>query len=55
MKQIRNLLTNEPVVINNITLNPDQTMDVWNEEILETAEVKQLLEKKMIKIISDLK
>ena len=54
MKQIRSL-TNQPVVINNITIDPDHPMKVWNEEILESAEVKQLLKDEKIEIINDLK
>jgi hypothetical protein len=38
-----------------MTIDPNHPMNVWNVEILESAEVKQLLKEKKIEIISDLK
>ena len=52
MKQIR-ALTNYPVVINSMTVDAGHPMDVWNEEILESLEVKALLEQKKIEVVDD--
>ena len=52
MKQIR-ALTNEPVVINKMTIDRDHPMDVWNEEILQSEDVKASLDARKIEIIDD--
>jgi hypothetical protein len=52
MKKIR-VLTEYPVVINKMTVDRGHPMDVWNEEILESEEVKVLLRKNEIEIVDD--
>lgn len=52
MKQIR-VLTPFPVVINNMTVDADHPMDVWNDEILESSEVKALLEQNKIEVLDN--
>jgi hypothetical protein len=50
MKKIR-VLTENPVVIGAMTVARDHPMDIWNEEILKSPEVKALLEQKKIEIV----
>jgi hypothetical protein len=52
VKKIR-VLTQFPVVINSMTVDADHPMDVWNDEILESGEVKALLEQNKIEILDD--
>lgn len=52
MKRIR-VLTEFPVVINKMTVDRGHPMEVWNEEILESDEVKALLREKKIEIVDD--
>lgn len=52
MKKIR-ALTDEPVVINNMTIDRDHPMEVWNEEILQLEGVKKLLREGKIEILDD--
>lgn len=52
MKKIR-ALTDEPVVINNMTIDRDHPMEVWNEEILQLEGVKKLLKEGKIEILDD--
>lgn len=52
MKRIH-VLTQFPVVINNMTVDANHPMDIWNEEILESVEVKALLEQNKIEVLDD--
>jgi hypothetical protein len=52
MKRIR-VLTEFPVVINKLTVDRDHPMDVWNEELLKSQEVRALLEARTIEIVDD--
>jgi hypothetical protein len=52
MKRIR-VLTEFPVVINKMTVDPAHPMEVWNEEMLESDEVKALLRQNKIEIVDD--
>lgn len=51
MKRIR--ATDGPVIINNMTIDRDHPMDVWNEEILDSQEVRDLLNSNKIEILDD--
>jgi hypothetical protein len=50
MKQIRNV-SNELIIIGHLTLFPGEAVDVLNEDLLETDEVKHLLEERRIAIL----
>jgi hypothetical protein len=52
VKKIR-VLTPFPVVINNMTVDAAHPMDVWNEEVLESGEVKALLAQNKIEVLDD--
>jgi hypothetical protein len=52
MKKIR-ALTDKIIVINSMTIDRGHPMDVWNEEILDSQEVKELLNSKKIEIVDD--
>jgi hypothetical protein len=52
MKKIR-VLVDYPVVINKMTVDAAHPMDIWNEEILNSQDVKDLLKEKKIEIVDD--
>ena len=52
MKKIR-LLVDEPLVIGNLTLAFGHPAEVWNEDILESDEVKALIKQEKIEIIDE--
>jgi len=52
MKKIR-VLTDHVLVLNKMTLNKGQEIEVWNEEVLESIEVKNALQAKQIEIVED--
>jgi len=52
MKKIR-VLTDHVLVLNKMTVARGQEIEVWNEEILESNEVKQALQMKQIEILDE--
>ena len=47
------VLVDYSVVINKMTVDAAHPMDIWNEEILNSQEVKDLLREKKIEIVDD--
>ena len=52
MKKIR-VLIDHVLVLNKMTVSKGQEIPVWNEEILETDEVKNAVQAKQIEIVED--
>lgn len=52
MKKIR-VLTEHVLVLNKMTVARGQEIEVWNEEVLESEEVKQALLAKQIEILNE--
>ena len=52
MKKIR-VLTDHVLVLNKMTVARGQEIEVWNEEVLESAEVKNALQAKQIEILDE--
>jgi hypothetical protein len=52
MKKIR-VLTNHVLILNKMTVAKGQEIEVWNEEVLESNEVKNALQAKQVEILDD--
>lgn len=52
MKKIR-VLTDHVLVLNKMTVARGQEIEVWNEEVLESDEVKNALQAKQIEILDE--
>lgn len=52
MKKIR-VLTDHVLVINKMTVARGQEIEIWNEEVLKSDEVRHALETRQIEIIEE--
>jgi hypothetical protein len=52
MKKIR-VLTDHVLVLNKMTVSRGQEIEVWNDDVLNSDEVKRAMETKQIEIIDE--